>query len=238
MTTEPLSYRSISFYGRTMAEYEQYFAFKADHYRNQRILDCGAGCASFSAEVTECGVDAIAVDPLYSRNVVSLEKVARMDIDHVVEEASKAPEFFVFRHIRSFEEMRQRRMRAMERFIADYPTGLAVGRYVCAALPRLPFDDNHFDMSLCGHLLFLHSNRLDYALHLAACKELCRVTCGEVRIYPILGLDAQRYEHLDRLLEDLEDCRIAHEIRRVDYEFMRGANQILILKKHDNTISI
>ena len=48
---------------------------------------------------------------------------------------------------------------------------------------RCPLADDSFDLALCSHLLFLYTDHLDAAFHIAAVQELLRVA-GEVRIFP------------------------------------------------------
>lgn len=67
-------------------------------------------------------------------------------------------------------------------------------RYLDAALPCLPFPDDHFDLACSGHLLFSYepvekgglmaNGGFDLKWHDSALLELCRVSKSEVRIYP------------------------------------------------------
>ena len=77
-------------------------------------------------------------------------------------------------------------------FLADYEAHFIHNRYVGGSLPRLPFFDGTFDLVLCAHLLFTYAARFDFDWHLAACRELVRVSADEVRIHPLCGLTASR----------------------------------------------
>ena len=125
------------------------------------------------------------------------------------------------------------RASAAERFLADYEAGFLHGRYVGAALPRLPFADGSFDLTLCGHLLFLHTELLDHAFHLAACRELLRVTRpgGEVRLHPLCGGDGRDHPGLDRLLAALAEDGCTHERIPVRGAFFHAAKATLLLKR-------
>ena len=83
----------------------------------------------------------------------------------------------------------------MAKFLDDYPSGKAAGRYIEAALPMLPFSDQAFDLALCSHFLFLYSEQCNLTFHIESIRELARVA-SEVRIFPLLELGAQPSRHL------------------------------------------
>src|SRR5688500_13727325 len=56
---------AVSFFGRTLAEYSQFFSVDIATLRNRSVLDVAAGPASFTAEACRHGADAVALDPLY-----------------------------------------------------------------------------------------------------------------------------------------------------------------------------
>jgi hypothetical protein len=49
----------------------------------------------------------------------------------------------------------------------------------------------------------------------------------EVRIFPVTDLSGMRSAHLDALR-----CAVDIELIRVPYEFLRGANQMLRIRRH------
>ncbi len=116
------------------------------------------------------------------------------------------------------------------RFLGDYADYFVHGRYVGAALPHLPWADGAFDLVLCAHLLFLYAARFDFDWHAAACRELVRVSRGEVRIHPLCGLDGKPWPELERLRRTLAAGGIDSEIMPVDYEFFIGTGTTLRLK--------
>jgi SAM-dependent methyltransferase len=113
----------------------------------------------------------------------------------------------------------------------DYETHYIHNRYVGGALPLLPFFDGTFDLVLCAHLLFTYARRFDFDWHLAACRELVRVSAEQVRIHPLCGPDGKLYPGLARLRRELKESGIASEVRAVDYEFFAGANSMLVLRR-------
>jgi hypothetical protein len=55
-----------------------------------------------------------------------------------------------------------------------------------------------------------------------------RVTCGELRIFPLVALGAVIYPYLDQLLAQLAHHGITTQVTDVDYEFQASGNQMLI----------
>ena len=49
-----------------------------------------------------------------------------------------------------------------------------------------------------------------------------------LRIFPLVAMGAGVYPHLDQLLAQLANRRIAARLTDVDYEFQAGGNQMLI----------
>ena len=74
--------------------------------------------------------------------------------------------------------------------------------------------------------MFLYSDQLGLEFHLKAILELCRVA-KEVRIFPLLDLSHKTSAHLEPVLQGLVDAGLKTSIETVDYEFQRGANQML-----------
>ena len=91
----------------------------------------------------------------------------------------------------------------------------------------LPFCDGAFDIALSSHFLFLHTDNLSYGFHVDAIREMLRVS-GEVRIFPLLDYNANRSPYVERILVDFAEQRTA--IRRVDYEFHIGGNEMLMIE--------
>jgi hypothetical protein len=62
-------------------------------------------------------------------------------------------------------------------------------------LPRLPFDDDEFDLTLVSYLLFAYQARFDYEFHRESILEIMRVTRSEARIYPTVTLSTAERIH-------------------------------------------
>ncbi len=117
-----------------------------------------------------------------------------------------------YQEISSVEELGRIRMSAMTRFLEDFPAGMKHKRYVPGELPSLPFGDKEFDLAVCSHLLFLYTDNLSLEFHLKSLEELCRIS-NEVRIFPLLDVNASRSTYVDHV--------------KVPYEFQKGGNTML-----------
>jgi hypothetical protein len=150
--------------------------------------------------------------------------------DRLVEFARQHRDTFTWRHLRSPEHMGEVRLTVMERFLTDYEVGVRDGRYVAAGLPRLPFADATFDLALCSHLLFLYTEQLSLSFHVAGIVEMSRAA-REVRIFPLLMLGNRRSTHLDDVRAELGRRGYAHEVRKVPYEFQKGGDEMLVVRR-------
>ena len=117
----------------------------------------------------------------------------------------------------------------MNKFIADYDVGKSEGRYIQESLPKLSFKHKQFDLALCSHYLFLYSEHINLEQHVESIRELCRVAY-EVRIYPLLSLDGQLSPHLEGVISELREIGLACSIENVEYQFQKGATQMLVVK--------
>ena len=198
------------------------------------ILDCAAGPASFNAELTSEGHEVISCDPLYSLTADEIR--ARIDSTHdtVVANARAARNEFVWHEITSPEVLGEVRMAAMQRFLADFSGGLREERYLDQALPHLYFRDDEFDLALCSHFLFTYSDQLSADFHVAAIQEMCRVA-SEARVFPLLKGYGGPSPHLKPVVGTLRERGYEAEIREVPYEFQRGGDRMLAVKKPEST---
>ena len=118
-------------------------------------------------------------------------------------------------------------MEAMEIFLDSFEQGKKEGRYIPASLPVLPFRDGEFDIALSSHFLFLYTDNLSYDFHIKSIREMLRVA-GEVRIFPLLDMNANKSIYVKGTMDELGAEII--ELRKVDYEFQIGGNEMLIIK--------
>ena len=222
---------SVSFFGRSLAEYAKFFALDFADLRGRDVLDVAAGPSSFTAEACARKVNAVAVDPHYGTPIASLGQMVQVDYAHMFDQMRTKRRLLRFKSFPSIDAAEVDRTTAAQRFLADYETHFIHNRYVSGSLPRLPFFDGTFDLVLCAHLLFTYADRFDFDWHLAACRELVRVTADEVRLHPLCGRDGRPWSGLPRLRRELREAGVASEVRMVDYEFFAGANSMLVLRR-------
>lgn len=225
--SEGLSLDRVMFIGRTYEEYFAMFNLKDKDIFVRRILDCPAGACSFTAEANRRGGDVTATDMMYSLPVEQLEKKGREDLAIVMERMLPVKERYRWDFYASPEALQRERARALQICMRDMKSGAE--RYIYGKLPSLPFRDRSFDLTLSAHFLFLYADRLSLAFHRQSILELMRVTREEIRIFPIVDLQGQRYPHLERLREECEALGWTSEERKVAYEFQKHAHSMLVL---------
>lgn len=201
----------------------------SDDDLNTRILGCGDGPASFNAEATERGCEVISCDPVYQFKVEEVRRRIGQVYPEIMAKMQQAADDYIWDAFDSVEQLGEVRMNAMSRFLSDFDAGYRQGRYVSASLPRLPFADSEFDLALCSHFLFLYSDHVDEAAHLASMRELCRVA-SEVRVFPVVSLDGKTSKHLDSVMSALAADGFAVSLQPVRYRFQKGATEMLVAK--------
>ncbi len=227
----------IVFIGRTFGEYLAMFDLDESGLGKGPVLDCAAGPSSFTAEALARGYDAVACDILYDLPAEALADEGRRDVEEVFQKVDGVPRLYVWTYYTDRDHVTALRHESLKRFAADYPRGRGEGRYVHAALPRLPFADRMFSLVLSSHFLFLYGDRLDLGFHVASLKEMVRVASGEVRVFPLQGLDAKPYPHMDGLIVRLNAEGIETEIVEVPFEFQRGSNKLMKLLASNRPVS-
>ncbi len=73
---------------RSYDEYLRMFDIDENDLKSRKILDYGAGAASFTAELLENGHDAVATDILYDIDPDTLEWKCKSGLSRVLEEES------------------------------------------------------------------------------------------------------------------------------------------------------
>jgi hypothetical protein len=220
---------SVVPFGRSLEEYRLMFGLSERDLAG-RIAGIADGPASFNAQMQVLEGHVVSVDPLYVFGADAIAERFHAVVDEVIGQVANTPEDWVWRYHRSPEHLRANRFAALERFVEDYETGRAKGRYLVGALPALPLPDDAFDLALCSHFLFLYSSQYSYAFHLHSLEEMLRVA-PEVRVFPLVSLEGRRSAHLDPLLQELARRGVQASIEAVDYELQRGGNQMLRLQR-------
>lgn len=209
----------------SLLDYRQMFDL-SDQDLNNHILDFPGGISSFNAEMTQLGQKVVSGDQFYDLSVENMEKHA-----HVLFEENKA-------HLQKHKEVLQHNddetisiilaewRQSKDHFLQDYLIGKQKDRYQLMQLPKLPFDDFHFDLALCSDFLF-HTQTSDHSLRTELVSELCRVA-HEVRIYPLLDETGNMMvDALGPVMVDLQQNNFGVEVREVPYMKLKGANAML-----------
>jgi SAM-dependent methyltransferase len=217
-------------WGRSFQEYGEMFALTADDLK-RTILGCGDGPASFNASLTQQGGKVVSLDPIYEFSTTQIKTRVDETYATVLAQLEKNQADFVWNKISAVAELGEIRMAAMNLFLADYENGKQQNRYVAGELPLLPFADGQFDLALSSHFLFLYSEHLSCDFHLQALQEMLRVA-REIRVFPLLTLDAKPSPHLESVMDFFKQNNFQLEIKQVDYEFQRGANQMLVIMQN------
>jgi hypothetical protein len=216
-------------WGRSFEEYRRMFGLTEQDLR-LRIIGCGDGPASFNSEMFQLGHRVVSCDPLYQLTTAQIQE--RIDVTHenVMRQTIEHQHKFVWTRIKTPEELGKVRLAAMRKFLADFDDGKRDGRYVTAELPDIPFESNAFDVAVCSHFLFLYSDILSLEFHQRAIEEMCRVA-QEARVFPVLNYNAELSPFVEPLLKVLAEAGYNASIEVVPYEFQRGGNQMLRVRK-------
>lgn len=216
-------------WGRSYEEYVAMFALTQAEL-GLPILGCGDGPASFNAELNKQGGNVISIDPIYHFEANQIKSRIEETYDTVLDQTRKNQNEFNWETIKSVEHLGRVRMSAMEIFLADYDAGKQEGRYIAGELPSLPFERGQFNMALSSHFLFLYSDHLSAEFHLQALQEMLRVA-HEVRVFPLLTLASLPSPHFSFIEDQFTRDGYHIEIERVPYEFQKGGNEMLVIKR-------
>jgi hypothetical protein len=215
-------------WGRNLEEYSRIFKLTEFDIKS-RILSFGDGPASFNYEMTKLDRKVISLDPIYQFTKDELKQRISETKDEILEQTRANLDNFVWTNIKSIQDLEQIRMNAMNNFIDDFELGKTQERYIYHELPNpTKYSDLSFDLGLSSHFLILYS-QLGLDFHIKSISEMLRI-CKEIRIFPILNLNAAKSEVLDGIIDFFQsDYMISIDF--VDYEFQKGGNQMLKIKK-------
>lgn len=220
----PFELKSVVPWGRTLQEYRSMFNLTADELR-KNIISFGDGPASFNAEMTALGNTVTSIDPVYRFTQIELKNRISEVREQVLEQAAANRDKFVWGAIPDIDALERIRKGAMNQFLDDLEKGVEENRYVNYSLPEpTSFADLQFDLGLSSHFLILYAG-LGLDFHIKAMSEMLRI-CREIRIFPLLNLNAERSEVLDGIL-DYFGKEYETEIAVSVYEFQKGGNELL-----------
>jgi hypothetical protein len=216
-------------WGRSLEEYKLMFNLsEAD--LSQKILGCGDGPASFNAEMTKQGYSVTSIDPVYQFSGEQIKQRVQETYEPIISQVKQNPNRYNWKNFGDADNLGRARLLAMEKFLLDYETGKLAGRYLFQSLPSLELSNRQFDLCLCSHLLFLYSQQLSLDFHVSSILELLRIS-SEVRIFPLLNLDCKPSPYIETVIQELANRGINVQIQQVAYEFQKGGNQMMKIKR-------
>lgn len=221
-----IKYEEIVPWGRNFDEYRRMFDL-SDAELTQKILGCGDGPASFNFECNSRGGNVVSIDPIYNLTQEQIQRRIDETCKEVLRQTARNKEKFIWNTIKSVDELGRIRLDAMKIFMDSYEAGKRDKKYIPGELPHLPVVDKVFDLALSSHFLFLYTDNLSYAFHVEAINEMLRVA-EEIRIFPLLDVNGVKSPYVQKILADFKTKTI--EIRKVNYEFQREGNELLIIK--------
>ena len=180
--------------------------------------------------MSSAGGQVVSVDPIYEFSGSAIERRFEAVAPSIIDQVRQSLSDWVWTYHATPDDLFASRRHTLNRFLHDYHDGRLAGRYVTAALPSLPFAAGTFDLALCSHLLFLYSSHMSEEFHVRSVLELCRVA-GEVRIFPLLTLAQERSPHLSAVCAAVSAQGLHSQVVRVDYEFQRGGNEMLLIQR-------
>ncbi|MBV6701426.1 phage tail protein [Kitasatospora aureofaciens] len=198
------------------------------------VLDCPGGAAGLPAEARALGCHVIAADPAYALPPPEVAAHALAARAAMAAAMAARPELYPPARLRPYDRYLRSWDRARRLYTAD--SAAHPEQYVAAALPRLPFADGAFALTLSGYLLFAYPERFGPRRQLDALVELVRVTApdGEVRVYPLHDGHGRPCGRLDALRYALGERRIASEIRRFPRAEDGRTRRVLVLCAADH----
>ncbi len=220
---------------RSYAEYAAMFDLVEDSAALQGpVLDVAGGASSFTAQLCDAGVDAVAADPRYALPPEQMLREAEEEIRTSTAKLEAVQEHFEWSYYGTLQHHERMRQESLKRFIRHYRFAARTEVYLPASLPNLPFADNRFALVVCSHFLFLYGDPFTVEFHEQALRELIRVcrSGGEVHVYPLISLPHfHAYPGLDELLERLLQDEVEVSRVRSRLPFILGSETQLVLRK-------
>ncbi len=223
----PFELSKVVPWGRTLEEYETMFSLTDDDLKKS-IASLGDGPASFNAEMKKLNNTVISFDPIYEFTKEQLLNRIEETKDVVMKQTKENKKNFIWTSIRDAEDLEKIRMRAMYKFLNDFEKGKQENRYISHELPnKTNFQDKYFDIGLSSHFLLLYT-QLGLEFHIRAIDEMLRI-CKEIRIFPILDLDANESSLLQPIINHY-NAAYTVEVEKVEYIFQKNGDKMLVIK--------
>ena len=219
---------SVVPWGRTLEEYKTMFNLNEEELKKS-IASFGDGPASFNSEMTELKNNVTSFDPIYQFGKEQILNRIEETKDIVMKQTRENKDNFVWTTIKDLDELEKMRMSAMYNFMEDFEEGKVENRYIPHELPnKTNFSDKYFDIGLSSHFLLLYPE-LGVEFHIKAIDEMLRI-CKEVRIFPILDLDAKESSILKPIIDNYSKSYDV-KIEKTDYMFQKDGDKMLLIRQ-------
>ncbi|MBT4964122.1 MAG: hypothetical protein HOI53_01425 [Francisellaceae bacterium] len=222
-----LQENDVRFLGYSREDYVNMFDLNQTEVHNMRFLDYAGSLNGFTRAMMRDNLKAVCVDPLYHLPLNQLEgkiELACLNFERYLKENYSQ---ILLDESQIQQEVSRRRFIALGT-LESYESAKRAGYYKEKVLPDLGFADKSFDMALCSHFLFTYSDALSLDFHIASILELARVAY-QVRIFPLVDSKGELSEHLGPVLAKLQERGLAAEVRKVEHEFQRIGNAMLLV---------
>jgi hypothetical protein len=223
-----LDLKDIVLIGRTFDEYYKMFDLRSID-KKEKILDVASGVSSFCAEATVMGYQVTASDRIYCLSAQDIEKKCAEDLEDVLGKLPEIKDLYKWEFFRDIEGLRKQRRRAYKSFVEDYKQN-SNGVYVNTQYPKNDFKYKQFNIALISHFLFMYDEHLNYEFHKETIKEIMKITSKEIRIFPLVNLKGKKSQFVEELIKDEEFYNNKIKVVKVDYEFVKGGNEMLVIK--------
>jgi len=214
-------------WGRNLKEYQDMFNLSKNDL-DKNIISFGDGPASFNSELNSLGKKCTSIDLIYQFSETELKERFKVVKNQIMKQVRNNRNNFTWKNINNPDELENLRTNTMSNFLKDFSKGKDEGRYIYHSLPeKLNFKKQTFNLGLSSHFLLLYP-KLGIDFHIKSINEMLRL-CKEIRIFPILNLNAEESEMLNDVIEYFEKEYLV-KIEEVKYEFQKGGNEMLIIK--------
>lgn len=206
----------------SLADYRQMFDL-SDCDLERVILDYPASISSFNAEMREKGYQVTSGDSHYDLSLSAMKQFSQNTLDINKQHLKKYAD--ILQNNNQLESIFTQWQRRTDLFLKDYEAGKAAGFYQKMDLPKLPFNDQAFDIALCSDYLF-HNHVADQDNQTAVIEELCRVA-KEVRVFPLQDEKGVIAANLGTVMLGAQQKGCGIEVRAVPYHELKGGNAML-----------
>ncbi|MCG1037646.1 hypothetical protein [Polaribacter sargassicola] len=214
-------------WGRNLKEYREMFNL-SNNDLDKNIISFGDGPASFNSELNNLEKKCTSIDLIYQFSENELKERFEVVKKQVLKQVRNNTENFTWKSIKTPDELECLRVKSMSDFLKDFSKGKKEERYIYHSLPeKLNFEKQTFDLGLSSHFLLLYP-KLGFDFHIKSINEMLRL-CKEVRIFPILNLNAEKSEMLDDVISHFKNKHLVN-IEKVKYEFQKGGNEMLTIQ--------